>query len=112
MRTGHYSKESDLMTILAVVAHADDEVLGAGGTLARLAAEGETVHIVILADGVGARGSVVGAAERAQAARNAAACLGAQAPILLGLPDNRLDSIDLLDVTQAVERVIAELQPR
>jgi N-acetylglucosamine malate deacetylase 1 len=99
------------MSVLAIVAHADDEVLGAGGTLARLAHGGETVHILILADGVGARGTTAGAEQRAAAARRAATCLGAHDPILLGLPDNRLDNLDLLDITQQIERVIDRMQP-
>jgi LmbE family N-acetylglucosaminyl deacetylase len=40
------------MTVLAVFAHPDDEVLAAGATLARYAREGCTVHIAILGDGV------------------------------------------------------------
>ena len=38
-------------SILVVAAHPDDEVLGCGGTIARLANEGATVHILLLADG-------------------------------------------------------------
>lgn len=98
--------------VLVVVAHPDDEVLGAGGTLARLAADGREVHIVFLADGVGARGSDKAAAERrVGAARLAASRLGAQEPQFLGFPDNRLDQPDLLDITQAIERVIAAIGP-
>lgn len=44
-------------TLLAVLAHPDDESFGPGGTLARYAAEGVAVHIVIATDGVA--GSVV-----------------------------------------------------
>ncbi len=44
-------------TLLAVLAHPDDESFGPGGTLARYAAEGVDVHIVIATDGVA--GSVV-----------------------------------------------------
>ena len=62
---GHSQERSDMSeTVLAVVAHPDDEVLGAGGTLARHAAKGDEVHIVFLADGVGARGDDNAAAER------------------------------------------------
>ena len=103
---------SDRSTVLVVVAHPDDEVLGAGGTMARLARAGSKVHILFLADGVGARGADLVAAERrAQAARTAALCLGAQEPVFLGLPDNRLDSLDLLDITQAIERIVAKVEP-
>jgi LmbE family N-acetylglucosaminyl deacetylase len=99
-------------SILAVVAHPDDEVLGAGGTLARLALTGSEVHILFLADGVGARGDDKAAAERrAGAARLAASLVGAQEPQFLGFPDNRLDQLDLLDITQAIERVIAAVGP-
>jgi LmbE family N-acetylglucosaminyl deacetylase len=103
---------NDPAIVLVVVAHPDDEVLGAGGTLARHARAGSKVHILFLADGVGARGADKAAAERRiAAARKAAACLGAQEPVFLGLPDNRLDSLDLLDVTQAIEGIIAKTDP-
>jgi LmbE family N-acetylglucosaminyl deacetylase len=44
-------------TLLAVLAHPDDESFGPGGTLARYAAEGTAVHIAIATDGMA--GSVV-----------------------------------------------------
>jgi LmbE family N-acetylglucosaminyl deacetylase len=98
--------------ILAAVAHPDDEVLGAGGALARHANDGEEVHVLFLTDGVGARGSDKPAADqRAAAARNACTILGTQPPRFLGFVDNRLDEVPLLDVTQAIEAVIAELRP-
>lgn len=98
--------------ILAMVAHPDDEVIGAGGTLARHAAQGDTVHIAFLTDGVGARGDDPSAAERREnAARRAAAILGAEQPQFLGFPDNRLDRVDLLDVVQAIEAVVLRSDP-
>lgn len=100
-------------TVLAVVAHPDDEVLGAGGTLARHAANGDAVHILFLADGVGARGGDKAAAgRRADAARAAASALGAREPQFLGLPDNRLDRLELLDIVQPIEKVVAALAPQ
>jgi N-acetylglucosamine malate deacetylase 1 len=99
-------------TVLAVVAHPDDEVLGAGGTLARHAAKGDAVHILFLADGVGARGDDKAAAERrVKAARLAASALGAHAPEFLSLPDNRLDRLDLLDIVQPIESAIRKIAP-
>jgi LmbE family N-acetylglucosaminyl deacetylase len=98
--------------ILVVVAHPDDEVLGAGGTLARHAREGAEIDIAFLADGVSARGDDYATAERrAAAARQAAVILGAREPRFLGFPDNRLDTIALLDVVKAVEIVIGEASP-
>ena len=98
--------------VLAIVAHPDDEVLGAGGTLARHAAKGDAVHILFLADGVGARGNDKAAAERrVKAARLAASALGAREPEFLGLPDNRLDGLDLLDIVQPIENAIRKIAP-
>jgi N-acetylglucosamine malate deacetylase 1 len=98
--------------VLVTVAHPDDEVLGAGGTLARHVRGGDKVHIVFLADGVSSRGADETAAERrVKAARNAAAYIGAKEPVFLGFQDNRLDRFDLLDITQAIERIVAKVEP-
>jgi len=43
------------MKILVVVAHPDDEVLGCGGTVSRLAREGNEIYILILGEGITSR---------------------------------------------------------
>jgi N-acetylglucosamine malate deacetylase 1 len=99
--------------VLAIVAHPDDEVLGAGGTLARHAVKGDAVHILFLADGVGSRGDDKAAAEhRARAARLAASTLRVHEPDFLGLPDNRLDGLDLLDIVMPIEKAIRKIAPQ
>ncbi len=110
------STAAHLATILVVAAHPDDEVLGCGGTIAKLSGQGAAVHIAFLADGVGARspGAVSSAIEleqRRAAATSAAAILGAASVSFDDLPDNRLDSIPLLDITQRVEALIAKHRP-
>ena len=100
------------MKVLAMVAHPDDEVLGAGATLARHARHGDEVQIVFLADGVSARGADPAAVQRrTAAAKNAAALLGAREPRFLGFPDNRLDTLALLDVIKAVEAIVGDVGP-
>lgn len=101
------------LTVACVAAHPDDEVLLCGASLARHSRAGHRVQTLILAAGLDARGKA-GAAERAAleaSARAAAGRLGIAAPSLAGLPDNRLDTVPLLDVIQAVERFLAEVQP-
>lgn len=99
--------------MLAVFAHPDDEVLGAGATLARHAAAGDAVHILLLADGETSRGGHgedrVGS--RGQAAATAARVLGAAPPRLLGLPDQRLDTVPLLDIVREIEAAAAAISP-
>lgn len=99
--------------ILCIAAHPDDEVLGCGGTLARHAAEGDTVHTLILADGESSRTQADGdaIAQRHAASEAAAHALGIHAPQCLALPDNRLDSMDMLDIIQQIELVIARIKP-
>jgi LmbE family N-acetylglucosaminyl deacetylase len=47
--------KSRVMSVLCVVAHPDDEVLGVGGTLARHASDGDDVHVCVFSDGVTSR---------------------------------------------------------
>ena len=42
-------------TALVIAPHPDDEVLGVGGTIARLAAQGSQVHVAILTRGTSPR---------------------------------------------------------
>ena len=105
------------MIALVVAAHPDDEVLGCGGTIAALAAQGHEVHVHILAEGATSRWAEREAADdgsvdalKDQAAR-AAAVLGVEAIVLHGLPDNRLDTVPLLDVVKIIESVIEAIRP-
>jgi len=69
---------------------------------------------MFLTNGVGARNSGSSdpaALRRAEAARKASDILGVKNIIQLDFPDNRLDSLPLLDVVQSIEPVIADLRP-
>jgi len=105
------------MNVLVLAAHPDDEVLGCGGTMARLAAEGCRVSVAILGQGAAARfapGSPAAAAEveaLQERSRQAARILGAAEVRHFGLPDNRFDSLVLLDVVRLLEALGDELMP-
>lgn len=99
--------------ILVVAAHADDEVLGCGGTIARHIANGDKVQVVFMADGVESRddhgeGQL---AQRNQAAENVKNLLGIESLYFLGLRDNRLDSYNILDVVKLLENIINIVKP-
>jgi N-acetylglucosamine malate deacetylase 1 len=97
------------MNILVVAAHPDDEVLGCGGTIARHAADGDDVHILIIAEGVTSRGNEDedDVSRLHECSKAAAEILNAKPPVHSGFPDNRLDSMDRLDVTKEIEKYIA-----
>lgn len=110
--------ESRAKTVLVVAAHPDDEVLGCGGTIARHADAGDLVQILVVAEGATSRheqhnlGRVENyLAELVKASQTAVSILGAAGVELLGLPDNRLDSLDRLDLIKLIEKRINEYQP-
>lgn len=76
-----------MATLLAFHAHPDDEVLMTGGTLARAAAEGHRVVIVVATDGVMGEASV-GESTRMSELRVSAAVLGAARVVHLGYADS------------------------
>lgn len=100
-------------TVAAVFAHPDDEVLGAGATLARHADRGDPVHVLLLATGLAARGAAPATALALlrDQARRAADTLGARSVAFADFPDNRMDSVPLLDVVQCIEAFLAEVRP-
>lgn len=102
------------MNVLVVAAHPDDEALGCGGAMRRHADAGDKIDVLFLCDGVGARNQNTGgeSSARREAANSAAKILGASEPLFLNFPDNRLDSVPLLDIVQAIEGVIGEIRPQ
>ncbi|MFH1809032.1 MAG: PIG-L deacetylase family protein [Pseudomonadota bacterium] len=105
------------MKVLVVAAHPDDEVLGCGATIRRLSEEGHQVQVCIFGEGATSRHT-----KREQAveeetrtlsiqAVEAGRILGATSVLCFGLPDNRFDSLDLLDVVKRVESLLDEFSP-
>ena len=105
-------------SVLIVAAHPDDEVLGCGGTIARLAQEGHDVYIAILGEGITSRYQQREQADQSLVevlharSRQVAELLGAKDLFLYSLPDNRFDTVPLLDVIKIVEELVERLQPQ
>lgn len=104
--------------ILIIAAHPDDEVLGCGGTMAKWANGGAEVYSLIMAEGATSRDKTrdresrnVDLAHLGLAAQKASDLLGIASVELLSYPDNRMDSVDLLDVVKSVEDRIKKINP-
>ncbi|EMO42986.1 N-acetylglucosaminylphosphatidylinositol deacetylase [Leptospira noguchii str. Hook] len=85
--------------------------------MARLVREGNRVHVLILAEGLTSRDDKRDRAAKlkelsslAKTAQRAGQEIGVKSVDLLAFPDNRMDSIDRLDVIKVVERKIEEVQ--
>ncbi len=89
--------------VLVVVSHPDDEILGAGATLAKHALAGDEVRVLILGRGRPGAGSDTTASA-------AADVIGATVR-LHDLPDNQFDTVPLLRIAELVEWAITEHQP-
>ena len=104
-------------SVLIVAAHPDDEVLGCGGMIAKHADNGDNVHVVITAEGHTSRNNL-GESDKNMVsylrtcAEKANRALGAQSVNFLGLPDNRLDQLDRLDLIKKVELVVQKTSPK
>jgi LmbE family N-acetylglucosaminyl deacetylase len=104
-------------TVLVVAAHPDDEILGCGATAARLVQEGCEVYFAILGEGITSRHEEREAADAAELLRlrehahTAGRKIGVKEVLLHKLPDNRLDTIPLLDVIKIVEDLVRKLNP-
>lgn len=105
------------MNVLVVAAHPDDELLGCGGTAARLAREGHSVYMSILGEGITSRSNKREQADPSalsslkQCSQQVADLLGVKELTLHGLPDNRFDSLPLLDVVKVVEQLVDRWRP-
>lgn len=105
-------------TILVVAAHPDDEILGCGGTIARHVMEGDAVHILIMAEGMTSRcedrkhfDQQAQLNQLRECAKQASKRLGVRTIRFNDFPDNRMDSVDLLDIIKAIENEILLTNP-
>lgn len=105
------------MPTLVIAAHPDDETLGCGGTIARLASEQKEVHILILGEGITSRQTDIEDSSNEEIRllrknnRKAGAILGVANIYFESFPDNKFDSIPLLEIVKVIESYIEKISP-
>lgn len=102
-----------MTNIAVIVAHPDDEVLAFGGLIAKRSAAGDVVSILILATGITSRSvnsaeADAGMQELQVQAQEAGRILGASKVDVLDFPDNRMDTVALLDIVKRIEVFLRE----
>lgn len=111
----YHATELSGARILVLAAHPDDEVLGAGGTIALNAPTAQAMRIWIATDGTKqkgaeAQGEAAYGEKRREEARRAAVILGAEPPLFASFPDRGLTDLRA-DVEAAIARQIVEFGP-
>ena len=102
--------------VLVIAAHPDDEVLGIGGTIAKLSFEGVECHLLIVTDGSSSQyrdsdhlHEIIEA--KKLETKGCADLLGFKSIHYGELPDMKLDKTPHIVINQVIEKVIDEVQP-
>lgn len=107
----------DTKNALVIAAHPDDEILGLGGTIRKLINDNYSISCVILGEGLTSRKD-----SRVDTPKNqllelkgntlkAASIIGYSNVDFCELPDNRFDSVDLLEVIKIVTKQVEKYKP-
>jgi LmbE family N-acetylglucosaminyl deacetylase len=85
---------------LVLVAHADDETLGAGGMIGKLLSQGWKVDVVALSNGVlDVRGEIE---DNSDDFKRACDYLSVNSAVLLGYPDQKFDQVPVAEMANSV----------
>lgn len=98
--------------VLVVAPHPDDEVLGVGGTMARLAAAGEEVHVAVVTKGFPPYWDPEFIEQGRREAAEAHRRLGVREAYFLDFPAAALDTVPHRDLNAALGEVFARVRPQ
>lgn len=98
-------------TVLVLAPHPDDEILGVGGTMARLARDGARVHVAVVTRGTPPLYSEEYVQRGRAEAREAHGQIGVTECRYLDLPAAELDQVPHRRLNDAVGAVVRELNP-
>jgi len=104
--------------VLIVAANPDDEILGCGGTVARFIKEGCEAYTLILGEGITSRDEKRDKAKRQKELDElkkqiftANKILGVKNIFVYDFPDNRFDTVPLLDIVKIIEKIKNNIKP-
>ncbi|MBT3784385.1 PIG-L family deacetylase [bacterium] len=98
------------MKILIIASHPDDEVLGCGGIIKKWS-KSHQIKVLFLTNGCDTRYDEEMIDALQEQARHAAVILGTRDVLFEKLPNQQLETIPLLEVTQTIEKYLGILKP-
>lgn len=99
--------------ILIIVAHSDDESIAMGGSIRKHIIRGDNVNVISMTDGVSSRKytNEIDKNIRSNSARLASEILGFNWIASYDFPDNAMDSLPLIEIVKAIEKVKNQYKP-
>lgn len=99
------------MNVLVVASHPDDEILGVGGTIARHAADGDSVYACILCERCLARKNKPKHDEFLEQVHAAKDKIGIKDILFFDFPNIQMNTVPMLKVVEAIEQAIIQFKP-
>jgi LmbE family N-acetylglucosaminyl deacetylase len=99
------------LRVLVIAAHPDDEVIGAGGTIARHVAEGDSVFWCVVTQGYPPFRTEEELAAAKEQVRAVQAVLGIQEVFFCGFPTVQLNTVPYRQLSSALQAVMDEVRP-
>jgi len=101
--------------ILVICSHSDDQVIGAGGAMAKYAAEGFDIHTIIMSFGEAVKPHVkreVITKERVKESQKADKIIGGKGVTFLGLRDSHFEEdFESRGIFRRLEKIVREINP-
>jgi LmbE family N-acetylglucosaminyl deacetylase len=99
------------MRVLAIAPHPDDETIGAGGTIARHAAQGDEVLLCIVTQAYSPPWPEGIVETMRWQVETAGKILGIKRTFFLGFPTVKLNTVPNAELTSALQKVVDEVRP-
>ena len=99
------------MRVLIISAHPDDEVIGAGGTIARHVDEGDEVYWCVVTEAYSPPWPQEMLVKAQQQIDQVQSFLGIHEVFRLGFPTVKLNTIPYIELSAALQRVVDEARP-
>ncbi len=99
------------MKVLVIAPHPDDEVLGAGGTMAKYAFQGDDVYVAVVTKGCEPLFPSEGVEHTREQCVKADRFLGAKETIFMDFPAVMIETVPRYELNEAFIRLIQEIAP-
>ena len=99
------------MKALVIAPHPDDEILGCGGTMAKMADNGDEVYVCVVTEGKEPEYDADFVKNERQEMKNAHKVIGVKSTIELKMPAARLDQIPQVELNNLLTDVCSTIKP-